>query len=174
MPNKDQFSREEIFEGDQLLILANHRIGALFPRQTDVGAEALFRAGAFVARLHDAAAGAGDHHESGFGYLAPKFQRLLVLHPRRLRPGRAEDRDLPRIRIGGEEAKSIPQFAQRGLNHLHIPGIFDIRQELEGVFDNVRYVFLVEAAAFVLDKLLNAPLQFQVNGRLFYRLNHHS
>src|SRR5205809_415140 len=43
MPDENQFAREEIFERDELLVFLDDGIGALFPRQTDVHAETVFR-----------------------------------------------------------------------------------------------------------------------------------
>ena len=65
VPDENQFAREKVFEGDELFVLGDDRIGALLPRQADVGAETVFRPGALVAGLHDARPGAGDDHEAG-------------------------------------------------------------------------------------------------------------
>jgi len=86
-------------------VLANDRIRALLPRQADVHAETIFRSGAFVPGLHDAGAGTGDDHEAGLGNLAPEVHGLLVFHLVRLRPGRAENRDLADAGIRREEAE---------------------------------------------------------------------
>src|SRR4029077_3803279 len=99
MTNENQLSREEILKRDQLLILANDRIGALFPRQPNVRAETFLRTSAFVPRLHDASACPRDHHETGLCDFAAEFDALLVLNPRRLRARRTENRHLPRLRV---------------------------------------------------------------------------
>src|SRR5262249_17800277 len=56
MPDEYEFAREKVFERDQLFVFADDRVGALFPGQSDVGAETLFKSRAFVSGLHDAAA----------------------------------------------------------------------------------------------------------------------
>ena len=76
--DENEFAGEKIFEGDELLVLGDDRVGALFPRQADVHAETVFRPGAFVAGLHDAGPGAGDDHEAGGGNFFAELAGLLV------------------------------------------------------------------------------------------------
>src|SRR5437868_8957514 len=54
MAEEGEFARKEIFKCDQLLIVLNDRIGALFPRQANVCAKTSFQTRAFVSRLHNA------------------------------------------------------------------------------------------------------------------------
>ena len=172
MPDEDQFAGKKVFESDQLFVLANHRVGALFPRQADIGAEALFRSGAFVPRLHNPAARARYHHETRFHDLAAELKGLLVLHAGRLRAGRAENRYLATPRIRSKKSESIAQFAEGGLDHLHIPGVLHISQQFKGVLNDVGHIFLIESSALIIDELLNAAPQFQVSRRLFCRFYH--
>src|SRR5437667_6529238 len=84
MSNEDQLAGEEIFERDQLFVLAYDRVGALFPGQADISAETILRPGAFVAGLHDATPGARDDHEPRLSNLSAELDPLLILHARRL------------------------------------------------------------------------------------------
>src|SRR6266404_6870955 len=126
MPDENQLAREEILERNQLLILTNDRVGALFPGQPDVGSETFFGSGAFMTRLHDSATCPGDYHEAGFGDLAPEFHALLVLHARGLSPCRAENRDLARLGVGREQLESIAQLTNCCLDYTHVAAIFDV------------------------------------------------
>src|SRR5580765_7060667 len=78
MANKNQLPRKKVFKSDQLLVFADYRIGALFPGETNICAEAFFQTSAFVTGLHDAAARSRDHHETCFRNFAPKFNSLLI------------------------------------------------------------------------------------------------
>src|SRR5437867_11604833 len=99
MTNKNEFAGETIFAGDQLFIFPNHRISALFPRQADISAKTFFRAGAFVACLHDATASSGDDHESRLGYFPAKLNSLLILDPGGLRAGGTKNCYLAELRV---------------------------------------------------------------------------
>src|SRR5207249_3507876 len=108
-----------------------HRISALFPRQADISAKTFFRAGAFVACLHDATASSGDDHESRLGYFPAKLNSLLILDPGGLRAGGTKNCYLAELRVGSEELESVAQFPERSLNHPHIPAIFDVGEEFQ-------------------------------------------
>ena len=167
MANKDQFAGEEVFEGDELLVLADDGIGALLPRQPDIRAETVFRAGAFMAGLHDAAARAGNDHEACLGNLSAEVKGLLIFHPRGLRPRRPENRDLPMIRVRGEQLEGIPQLANRGLDYLDVARVFQVGEELERAFDDVGDVFLIITSSFIFDQLIDPPFQFGIHRRFF-------
>src|SRR5215469_2313633 len=123
--DKNQFPGEEVFKRNQLLVFFDHRIGALFPRQTDVRAKTLLRSGTLVAGLHYTTARTGDHHESGISYFSAKFDALLILHARGLSSCRSKNRYLPRPGIGSEEFKGIAQLADGRLDHTNIAAVLD-------------------------------------------------
>ena len=123
--------------------------------------------GAFVAGLHDARAGAGDDHETGFGNLAPEIHGLLIFRLVRLRPRGAENRDLADARIRREEPEGITQFAQRGLDDAHIAGVLHVGQQLERVFDDVGDLVFVVAAAFEFNQFLDAAVAIPDRRRVF-------
>ena len=93
VPDESQLAGEEVFEGDQLFVVLDDRVGALFPRQPDVRAEAALRSGTFVTRLHDSWAGSGNHHPTCVRYLPGEIDRLLVLLFGRGSAGGTEDGD---------------------------------------------------------------------------------
>ena len=163
VPDEDQLAGKEILEGDQLLVLANDRVGRLFPGQTDVGAKALLRAGALVSGLHDARARAGNDHEPRPHDLAAEVDRLLVFRAGRRRPGGAEHGDLAHARVRCEELERETQLAQGGLDNSHVAAVLHVLQQLQRVLDNVRHAFLVETSALVINQLLNAPRQLRVH-----------
>ena len=115
--------------------------------------------------LHDARPGAGDDHETGLHNFAPEIDGLLIFPFVRLRPRRAENRDLADARIRREEPERVAQFAQRGLDDAHVAGVLHVGQQLERVFDDVGDFAFVVAAALVSNEFLNPPLQFRVGGR---------
>jgi len=124
--DEDQLAGEEILEGDQFFIFANDGVGALLPGQADVDAEALFRAGALMAGLHDARAGAGNDHKARCRNLPAKLDSLLIFLPRGLGPGGAKHGDLAHMRVGGEELEGITQLAQRRLDDAHVAGMLHV------------------------------------------------
>ena len=77
----------------ELLVFVDDRVWRLFPREANVDAETVFRSRAFVAGLHDAGAGAGDDHVTGFGDHFGELDGLLVFLLGRLCSGGAEDGD---------------------------------------------------------------------------------
>ena len=101
--------------------------------EADVDAEAFLGAGAFVPGLHDARAGAGDDHEPGRRDLAAELDPLLILLPRRLRPGGAEHGYLAHMGVGREELEGETQLPERGLDHPHVATVLDVLQQLEPV-----------------------------------------
>src|ERR1017187_532590 len=110
VPDEDELTGEEILEGDELLVLANNRVGGLLPRQTNVGPEALLQASALVSGLHNPRARAGDDHEARLRDLAAELHRLLVFGPTRLRPGGAEHGDFAHVRVRRKELECETQF----------------------------------------------------------------
>src|SRR5262245_55671122 len=58
-----ELAGKEIFEGDQLRIVRNRRIGPLLERQENIEAETVLLAGAFLGRAHDTVTAAGDDHK---------------------------------------------------------------------------------------------------------------
>lgn len=127
--DEGEFSGEEVFEGDEFFVLEDDGVGGLFPGQADIGAEAIFGAGAFVACLHDSGAGAGDDHEAGIGGEAAEFLCLVVFGFIGLGAGGAEDGDFASVVIGGEEAEGVAEFAHGGLDDADIAAVFDVGEE---------------------------------------------
>ena len=95
--------------------------------------------------------GAGDDHEARLGDLPAELDRLLVFRPRRLGAGGAEHGHLAHMRVGRKELEGVAQFAQRGLDHPHVAAVLHVRQQFEGVLDDVRDALLVVAAALVIN-----------------------
>src|SRR5260370_1077889 len=124
-----------------------------------------------MSRLHDASACARDHHETCLSDFAPEFHSLLVLNSRWLRARRTENRDFATLRIGRKQFERVTQFPNRRLNNSNISRIFNIRQQFERALDDVRYIILVKTSAFVVNEILNPPLQFGIHRRLF-RFDH--
>src|SRR5690606_10239623 len=111
LPDEHELAREEIAEGDELLVTEDHGIGALFPRQTDVQSEAVLESGPLVPGMHDARAGAGDHHVPGRGELAAKLHGEAMFIAPGLGASRTEDRDLSAVSVGLEESERVAKFA---------------------------------------------------------------
>ena len=147
MPDEDQLAGKEVLERDQLLVFANDRVGALFPRQANAGAEAHFRASALVPGLHDARACAGDDHEARRGNLPAELERLLVLLPGRLGPGGTEHGHLAHVSVRRKELERVPQLPQRRLDDAHIAAVLHVLQQLERVLNDVRNTLLVVPSA---------------------------
>src|SRR6185369_7908833 len=160
VPDENQFAREKIFEGDELFILGDDGVRALFPRQADVDAKTVLQPRPFVAGLHDARTRAGDDHESGGDNFAPEFDGLLVFHAVRLGARRTEDGNLAFVRIRREQPERVAQFADRRLDDAHVAGVLHIGQQLERVFDDVGDFRFVIAAAFEFDEIIN--LEFEL------------
>ena len=171
MADERELAREKIFEGDELLVLRDHGIGRLFPRQPDVRAEAALRPRALVARLHDAAARARDDHEARVRDLAREFHGLLILDLIRLRAGRAEDGDLARGRIRLEQFEGVAQLAHRGLDHAHVAAVLNVGEQFQRALDEVRDEVGIVPAALERDEFVNAPAQLGISGRPFQFLH---
>src|ERR1051325_6896773 len=102
MPDENQLPRKEVLEGDELFVLAYHRIRTLLPGQANIRPKTFLQSRALMSRLHDASARAGDHHKTGFRNFAPELHTLLIFHSRGLGPRRTENRHLSRLRIRRE------------------------------------------------------------------------
>ena len=61
--DEEQLAQEEEVEGQQVVAALDRGIGALLEGQGDVEAQAVVAPGALMGGGHDAAAGAGDHHQ---------------------------------------------------------------------------------------------------------------
>jgi hypothetical protein len=128
------------------------------------------RPGAFVS-LAWAASGTRDNHETGLSDFAAEFDALLVLYPRWLRSRRTENRDLPTPGIRREQFESVAQFSNSRLDYPNIARIFNIGEKLKRALDDISYIILVETSTFVINEVLNPPLQFGIYRRLF-RFDH--
>src|SRR5438477_2886789 len=64
MAQEGEFAGEEVFECDELFIVLDDGVRALFPRQANIRAKASFQTGAFMTGLHDARAGSSNDHPS--------------------------------------------------------------------------------------------------------------
>src|SRR5690349_23222088 len=107
MPYEYQFAREKIFECDQFLVVLYDGICALFPRQTNVRPETVFRTGAFVTCLHDAAPCTRNNHETRRGDLFAERERLLIFHLAWQRARGTEDGYFALVRIRREQFERV-------------------------------------------------------------------
>jgi hypothetical protein len=111
-----------------------------------------------MAGLHDAAAGTGDDHETGFGNLFSQLNGLLIFEFVGLSARGTENRHFAFVGIGREQSKRVAQFTQRRGNDFDVAGVLDIGKDFQRAFDDVGYFFLVEASAFETDELFDPPL----------------
>ena len=160
--DENEFAGEEILERGQFLVLPDHGVGGLFPRQADVDAKTILRAGALVAGLHDARASARDDHEAGPDNLPPKLDGLLIFLLVGLGAGGAEHGNFAEARVRGKEFEGVTQLPQRGLNHAYVAGVLHVGQQLERIFNDVPHQFGVVSSALVSDEVLDEPLQLGV------------
>ena len=77
--DEDEFAAEEIAEVDEFFVAFDEGVGFLFEGELDGDADGGGLAGAFVTGGHDAAAGAGDDHEAGFGEEVAELEGELVV-----------------------------------------------------------------------------------------------
>lgn len=120
---KDQFSREEVFEGDELGIIGNRGIRALLEGQHDVHPEAVFAAGALLTCAHNPVSPSGNDHESFFDDLTGKLEGHLIVGVIRGRAGRSEDADLAPIAVVMEDAEGMAQFFDGPVDDLQVQGV---------------------------------------------------
>jgi hypothetical protein len=118
--HEEELAREEVPEADQLLVVADRRVGRLLPRQADVDAEALLTAGAALRRAHDPVARAGDDHPAGARERLRETARLLVLGRARRRARAAEDRDLAHVLPRRKDPQCVADLLQRAVDQLQV------------------------------------------------------
>ncbi len=135
--------------------MLNDRVGALFPGQANIRAEASFRTSAFVAGLHDPWPGAGDDHPAFGGNFAGEFDGLEVFSFGRQRSRRSEHGHFASRCIGSKQFVGVTQFPNRSLNDAHVAAGLDILEQFEGILDYVGDEVLIEAAFLELDQLLD-------------------
>src|SRR5437868_4021392 len=165
MPDRRQSAREEVLERDELLVVLDDGVGALFPRQADVRAETAFRARALVACLHDPRASPRDDHPARVRDAPRKFNSLLIFLLGRSCPGGAENSDFAGAGPGREQFERVPQFPERRGDDPDVAPSFNIAQQSQPLFDDVGYQILVMSPAFERDQLVDPVPQFQFRWR---------
>src|SRR5207249_5801263 len=97
--DEHEFAGEEEPAVDEPRVMSDKFIGSLLKRQLNIDAEAVSPAGALVAGLHNAGAGAGNGHESVLGDLFGKIQGLFIFGMVLGRARGAEDRDFALLAV---------------------------------------------------------------------------
>src|SRR5262249_15890761 len=104
---KDEFAGEEVFERDELGVVGDRSIRALFEGQHNIDPEAIIASGAFLASAHDSVGSSGNDHEPFLDNLKGKLEGHLVVRIIRGGAGRAENTDLAPIAIGMKDAEGM-------------------------------------------------------------------
>ena len=126
---EQQLSREKVFECYQLFA-ANVRVGYLLGGKLYVDREAVAGAGALVARLHDALAASGYHHEPLFGDLFGELLGRPVLAGLVADAVRTEHHYLFHVPVSGEYLKGVSQLFQQAVHQLYVHQLCVVPRDL--------------------------------------------
>src|SRR5580765_5844215 len=75
------------------------------------------------------------------------------------------------MRIRGKQFERVPQFPNGRLDNPNIARIFNIAEQFQRALTDIRYIILIETPAFIINEVLNSPLQLGIYRRLF-RFDH--
>ena len=118
--DQHQLPGEEVPHLDQLGVLGDEDVGALFVGQPDVDAEGVLAAGPFEAGRHDPRTRPGHHHPIRLGQLAGQVAGEDVDRVFGQRAGRAEHRHFAHLAVRAEDPEGLGHFGQGGTGDLEV------------------------------------------------------
>ena len=120
---KDEFAGKEVFERDELGVIGDRGIRALFEGQHNIHPEAILASGTLLACAHDPIGTPGNDHEPFLDDPTGKLESHLVVGIVRVGASRTEDTDLASIAIAMEDPEGMTQFFDGAIDDLEIQDV---------------------------------------------------